>query len=523
METKRIQEQLLEKSEEKRYGGLYIPRIFLKPGQNPYESFRYQNRTSTIRNPDGSVVFELTDIEIPEHWSQVATDILAQKYFRKKGVPQYNEEGNPLLDENEKQIMGCEHSIKQIVHRMVGCWRYWGERFGYFKSEEDAQNYYDEMAYMLLNQSGAPNSPQWFNTGLYLAYGITGPAQGHSYVDPETEQLTKSKDAYSHCQPHACAEYHTKIYSEEGTRYIGEIVEQNLTGIKVFDGEKFVKVLATKDNGEKEAYRITLKNGNYIELTEDHGVFSAEKRRDQGGVYAWKEVKKIAVGPTLQQPRVIEVKEKNVFSEELAKARLAGWIIGDGSVGTYQNVMRMEIITVNDNEHESVLKDIQEVFGDNVSYWVTSFKTQNEDLEGKRIHLSGKKLLPFLTKYELLKTQSRTARIPKQILYGAPQEKREFLKALFQADGCVRIRTEKNLGDICLTTVSEELSFGVLQLLNSLGIYARINKSKDKRENREDINQVVIAYGSAREQYQDQIGFISEEKQQKLVLFSCTT
>src|SRR3989338_351504 len=106
MEKKGFQEQVLEKSEDKKYGGLIIPRFFLKPEQNPFQAFRYQKRTSTIRNPDGSVVFELNDIEVPEKWSQVATDILAQKYFRKKGVPQYDEENNPILDENGNHIIG---------------------------------------------------------------------------------------------------------------------------------------------------------------------------------------------------------------------------------------------------------------------------------------------------------------------------------------------------------------------------------------------------------------------------------
>ncbi|MBS3176503.1 adenosylcobalamin-dependent ribonucleoside-diphosphate reductase [Candidatus Woesearchaeota archaeon] len=496
-----------------------MPRYFTKPEQDAFSSFKYALRTSTIRNPDGSIVFELNDIEIPEHWSQVATDILSQKYLRKQGVPQYDAEGNPILDESGNHVKGCEHSVKQVVHRLAGCWRYWGERFGYFKTEADAQSYYDEMVYMMLNQSAAPNSPQWFNTGLHWAYGVSGPAQGHHYVDPETKELTKSKDAYSRPQAHACADYFTQLYTEEGTRYIGEIVEKDLKDLKVFDGEKFVKILATKNNGEKEVYRIRLKNGNYVDLTDDHIVLSAEKRHKEGGNYTWKEVKELQTGHKLQQPLVLEVKEQNVFSEALAKARLAGWIIGDGSVGVYQNVMRMEIITINEQEYESVIEDLKEVFGEGVSYWVTSFKAQNENIDGKRIHLSGKKLHELVEAYEL-RTKSITAKVPKKIVYGSAQEKREFLKALFQADGCVRIRQEENSGNICLTTASRSLSGGVLQLLNSLGIYARISKNPDPRENRHGTEQVTVAYGSAREQYQEQIGFISLEKQEKLQLLN---
>ncbi len=184
--------------------GLQIPRYFTKEGQSPFDQFEYELRSSVIKNPDGSTVFEMNDVEVPKFWTQVATDILAQKYFRKAGVPLRNDRGELLLDENGKVITGSETSIKQVAHRIAGCWRFWGEKFGYFTTPEDAQTFYDEMAYMVTNQSAAPNSPQWFTTGLNWAYGITGPAQGHSYIDPITEKLEFSKDAYSRSQPHAC-------------------------------------------------------------------------------------------------------------------------------------------------------------------------------------------------------------------------------------------------------------------------------------------------------------------------------
>jgi len=184
--------------------GLQVKRYFTKEGVSPFDMFTYETRSSIIKNPDGSTVFAVNDVEVPTFWTQVATDILAQKYFRKAGVPLRNQENELLLDENGKVITGSETSIKQVAHRIAGCWRYWGEKFGYFASPEDAQYFYDEMAYMIINQSAAPNSPQWFTTGLHWAYGLTGPAQGHSYVDPITKQLEFSKDAYTRSQPHAC-------------------------------------------------------------------------------------------------------------------------------------------------------------------------------------------------------------------------------------------------------------------------------------------------------------------------------
>ncbi|MBX6755292.1 MAG: vitamin B12-dependent ribonucleotide reductase, partial [Thermorudis peleae] len=184
--------------------GLRIPRFYTRPGEDPYSTVRWVKRTSRITNPDGSVVFEMADAEVPEEWSQVATDIVVSKYFRKAGVPQCDAEGKPLLDEDGQPVLGPERSVRQVVRRLVGCWRDWGERYGYFASAEDAQAFEDELAYMLLHQIAAPNSPQWFNTGLHWAYGITGPAQGHYYVDPATGEVKPSPDAYSHPAAHAC-------------------------------------------------------------------------------------------------------------------------------------------------------------------------------------------------------------------------------------------------------------------------------------------------------------------------------
>jgi ribonucleoside-diphosphate reductase alpha chain len=187
-----------------RDAGLRIRRLFTKDISSPLDGITWERRSSSIKNPDGSVVFEMHDIEVPSFWSQVATDILAQKYFRKAGVPQIDLNGSPILDSFGKPMLGSETSAKQIIHRLANCWRYWGEKYGYFATSEDAKTFYDEIIYMLVHQMAAPNSPQWFNTGLHLSYGITSPAQGHWYVDPETKEATQSKDAYSRPAAHAC-------------------------------------------------------------------------------------------------------------------------------------------------------------------------------------------------------------------------------------------------------------------------------------------------------------------------------
>ncbi|WP_283644353.1 vitamin B12-dependent ribonucleotide reductase [Marinovum algicola] len=190
-----------------------IERRFTKAGQDAYAEIDFVTTASEIRNPDGTIVFRLDDVEVPAAWSQVASDVIAQKYFRKAGVPtelkKVREKDVPeflwrSVPANDDTPRTGEISSKQVFDRLAGAWAYWGWKGGYFTTEEDARAYYDEMRHMLATQRAAPNSPQWFNTGLHWAYGIDGPGQGHYYVDYKTGKLTKSKSAYEHPQPHAC-------------------------------------------------------------------------------------------------------------------------------------------------------------------------------------------------------------------------------------------------------------------------------------------------------------------------------
>ena len=197
-----------------------IQRHYTKAGKPVCAGLSFQRTTSEIRNPDGSIVFQARDIEVPAEWSQVACDVLAQKYFRKAGIPAHTkpvaEAGIPpwlcrhvpdedaLAELPEAERFTGETSARQVFHRLAGTWTYWGWKGGYFDEEGDARAFYDEMSMMLARQMGAPNSPQWFNTGIHWAYGIDGPSQGHFYVSPETGEMVKSASAYEHPQPHAC-------------------------------------------------------------------------------------------------------------------------------------------------------------------------------------------------------------------------------------------------------------------------------------------------------------------------------
>lgn len=197
-----------------------IKRKYTVAGKDPYEKIPFRSATSEIRNPDGSIVFHLENIQVPESWSQVAGDIIAQKYFRQAGIPTRtkkveensvpswlwrsvpDEQALSKLPEN-KRTTG-ENDSRQVFDRLAGTWTYWGWKAGYFHTEEDAKAFFDELRFMLATQMAAPNSPQWFNTGIHWAYGVEGPAQGHWFVDYASGKMTKAKNAYEHPQPHAC-------------------------------------------------------------------------------------------------------------------------------------------------------------------------------------------------------------------------------------------------------------------------------------------------------------------------------
>ncbi len=197
-----------------------IERHFTTVKGGAYAGIKFRKTSSAIHNLDGSTASEFDGITVPEGWSQTATDILAQKYFRRAGVPSKTkpvpEKGVPsflkrhkaddaaLAKINSKKRFTGETDARQVFDRMAGTWGYWGWKNGYFSGPSDAAAYVDEMSYMLASQIGAPNSPQWFNTGLHWAYGIDGPAQGHFYADEKTGKATPATSAYERPQPHAC-------------------------------------------------------------------------------------------------------------------------------------------------------------------------------------------------------------------------------------------------------------------------------------------------------------------------------
>ncbi len=552
---------------------MHIPRHFTKT-DDPYSDLNFVPRTSKIINPDGKAVFSAENVMIPDTWDQVALDILAQKYFRRAGVPaklkKVEEAGVPewlwrsVPDEEALAALpkasryGGESDSRHVFHRLAGCWTYWGWKGGYFSSEADARTFYNELRFMLATQRAAPNSPQWFNTGLHWAYGIEGPPQGHSYVDDATGELRKSSSAYERPQPHACARGNTKVFTDQGVHQIADIVENNLTNLSVFDGESFANVLAVKNNGIRRLFRATLRNGNFIEFTDDHLILSADKRTKDGGSYSWQElatllgskVQQVAlkavpsqlehelavaeVGRLLQSSvhgsvgtgksaiYVNEVtgnqpghQEGSTDDLDLARAALAGWILGDGYYGKYNRNKKTTLfgaITINEDEYAYVTGLFTKIFGE-----YRSVVRRNISELYRIVKLDSKRVDDYVAEYEL-DSSSYTARVPERIFKGSDEEKCAFLRSLFQADGTVRIRKSlnRNSGDVVLTTISEDLAHDVLVLLLSLGIYSNISSSEDARADRKRLYQVSISYHSERLKYQNAIGFISSDKISKL-------
>lgn len=482
-------------------GGLTIERRFTKAGEDPLAGITYELRVSRITNTDGSNVFEMKDVEVPASWTQVATDILAQKYFRKKGIP--TEKGGRN---------GSEWSARQVVTRLAGTWRHWGEKYGYFATTEDAQAFEDEMKYTLITQMGAPNSPQWFNTGLAWAYDIKGEAQGHYYVDPMSGVLTKGEDAYTHPQPHACGRWDTKIATDSGMLNLGHIVEENKVGLKVYDGEHWVKIIAVKNNGVRSLYKMTLSNGQYIEFTNDHLIWAADTREKDGGIYKWRPLREclnkrvhLAQIPALVRTPV----EENVAVKEAA---IAGFHIGDGYHGTYSGITHFGVCTNDADEFNHVTGLFKEVFG---GYTVTKKPKISDEYRIVRHDFNYTQL--FAERYGL-GIGSDSVRIH-DLIFKAPRDvQAAFLRGLFQADGCVRIRRrgKTSSGDVCLTTISEGLAHDVQNLLLALGIYSRISTCKDKRIDRALQYHIEIAYESERIKFENIIGFISQRKIKKL-------
>jgi ribonucleoside-diphosphate reductase alpha chain len=508
---------------------MQVARFFTDAARGPYKDIVWEKRKSEIRNPDGKLIFSEETVIVPVFWSQIAADIIAQKYFRKAGVPAerihewkkwaYRDGAAEPAEDPGRSLPadGAEHDARQVFHRLAYTWMDWGRNNGYFDTEEDARAFYDETCYMLARQLAAPNSPQWFNTGLYAVYGIDGPAQGHYYFDPETKSTVKSGSAYKRPQPHACLPWHALINTPQGPVPIARLVETNALGARVYDKDGETEVVAVRANGVKPVLRIVLKNGNTLEATADHLILSAGEGENE-----WLEAGKLRTGMRLVQitpPLSAETERPECDGLILSEAILAGWLAGDGFAGQYKTgtnqSVTVEFMTANDEEYDFLLPHIQKVF-EGLHYHITGVETLDENLTLRRIRLYGEKLRPFIEKYEADK-RGVDIRIPEPVLRGGREIAAAYLRSLFQADGTVRSHAgPADSFDVVLGSISKALIQDVQILLANWGIYSRISICNDRRDNRHPYYHLVIGYKSEREKFQKLIGFISEEKAKKL-------
>ena len=516
-----------------------IERRFTRAGHDPYEGIQFTARDSRITNPDGSLVFEAKDILVPASWSQVAVDIIAQKYFRKAGIPSrlkpVDEHGVPAWlsrsvadDEALGQLpttarYGMEKDARQVFRRLAGCWAYWGYKHGYFDSADDALAYYDESLCMFARQMASPNSPQWFNTGLHWAYGIDGPAQGHYHVDHTSGEVRKSESAYEHPQPHACQPWDALVSTPKGPIAIGEIVEKKMVGLEVYDRDGVTRVAAAKRNGEKPVLRIELANGNTVEATADHLIWAAAADvplTNASRGYQFVEAGALKPGMRLLQRTATEIRTQGTDdSREVSEALLAGWLQGDGFVGQYQHgtnrSLTVEFMTCNEEEYEFLVPHVNRIF-EGIARHVRVVETQSDELLVRRIRLYGEPLRSFVETYGLM-DRGLEMRIPAAVLTGGRQVAAAYLKALFQADGTARKhKGETDSYDVVLGSISRDLLGDVQHLLANLGIYSRLKPCHDAREDRKTYWHLSIGYQSERRKFAELIGFASSDKNDKV-------
>jgi ribonucleoside-diphosphate reductase alpha chain len=486
--------------------GLRITRRFTEAGKDAYDQIEWSRRDSRITNPDGSVVFEMTDAEIPAGWSQVASDIMVSKYFRKAGVPQLDEEGNQVLDDNGEPVLGPERSARQVFDRLAGTWRHWGEKEGYFASTDDAEAFEDELKYMLANQMAAPNSPQWFNTGLNWAYGLTGPAQGFWYVDGADGELKASPDSYSRPAPHACFPEGIRITTRDGFKSIEKIEP----GDEVLTHRgRYQKVSETMQRQiDEDLVRLEIRklSATGLTATANHPILAIRGKKarrrfthpDEVMTPEWIPAGELQIGDYVivgrdaRQGTIPDAVDLAAFAgsnfavseyqittrnsghpvsinrhlsfEDPDLMRLFGRWLGDGSIGhETRDGQRSSVNFVFDADDAAGIGDVIKLMSKHFG-----LGKRPEFARGQRTaHLR-------YTRRPLARYFSETfgegfagKRIP-AFVYDMPRDHRlQMLVGLFQSDGCVNRQPTSTT--ICFDQSNQELADGIWRLARSLG------------------------------------------------------
>ncbi len=467
---------------------LSIERVFTTPGVHPFETVEWELRDARIGHGD-RVAFEQRNVEFPKSWSQNATNIVAQKYFR-------GQVGSPER----------ESSVKDMIGRVAGTITGWGRAGGYFSSDEDATAFDHELTHILLHQMAAFNSPVWFNVGF-----------------EESPQCS------------ACLPHHALISTPNGMVPIGEIVENEEVGRPVYDSSGTTRVVAVKDNGRKSVWRVGLRNGSFIEATADHVVKAVAERRMAP---EWLRVDQLRPGMRMHlhphrckvaDPVRVAVGASSIDEAfellgetdrvAVAEAALAGWLQADGFVGQYatgtNRSLTIEFQVASDDEFDWITENLDIAFP-GVHRKVREADTQETRV--RRIRMYGEVLRDFVERWGLL-ARGTEMRVPPRLFTASSDEIVAYLRSLFQADGYVSIRRDGGCENarVAFAVVGEKWTEDVQLLLGTLGIYARRLRKQEKRSDRHDLHEVTVSIGSERARFAELVGFVGAEKQEKLL------
>jgi ribonucleoside-diphosphate reductase alpha chain len=467
---------------------LGVRRYFTIPGRDPFDEIEWETRDAFIPGKD-KPAFEQKGVEFPKFWSQTATNIVAQKYFR----------GRMSSPERES-------SVKQMIGRVVDTIGTWGREGRYFADEDEAQTFDAELKAILVNQLAAFNSPVWFNVGF-----------------EERPQCS------------ACQKYDALVSTPDGMVPIGELVEAEQIGREVYDSEGVTRIVAAKHNGRKPVLRATLRNGQFIEATPDHVVKAVAERRTEP---SWLRMDALRVGMRLHlHPHRAKVLSRvmarvggpdsedaipvTITSEdgivERAEAALAGWLQADGAVGRYDGKLRIEFQVAGEDEYGWVVQNLAIAFPDQYRS-MREVKREDGSVSCRRINLYGESLARFVEKWGLLDRREKM-RVPRHLWSASHDVIAVYLRSVFQADGYVTVQRDDHgeSARVAFAGISEKWSEDVQLLLNVLGIYSRRKRKYERREDRQDLYEVSISIGSERARFAELVGFVSSEKQRRLL------
>jgi ribonucleoside-diphosphate reductase alpha chain len=447
--------------------GLTFRRHFSTEGTHPFDEVEWETRDAVIPNfKEGGNAFEQRGVEFPVGWSQNATNIVAQKYFRGPlGAPER------------------ESSVRQLVSRVVDTIRGWGEKNHYFATEKDAEVFAEELTHLLVNQKAAFNSPVWFNVGV-----------------PDTPQ-----------QCSACQPYGALVSTPDGLIPIGKLVEENRIGAKVHDASGVTSIVATKANGVKEVLRVHTKSGHQLDVTGDHLVW----RTEGSGTGRFVPAAELRPGDKLHWHRRDSFGGGEIDLVEVAEAALVGWLQSDGVVGQDTGGDRLpsiEAITVNDDEHAWVSEALDRVFPTADRHERTQ-ATQVKGLECRRIRLYGDALVPFVDEWGL-RSRGADMEVPERLFTAPLPVVAAYLRSIFQTEGYVTVDGKSGL--VAFGMISEKLIRGVQQLLSRFGVFSRVSFKEDPRFARKGCWHLTIDNVGDQVLFEAEIGFVDARKSDKL-------